>query len=90
MPNKDAMKQKAREIQEEAKQDSSLSEKLKSKTGEVISDKILNPIVLSSSKEPTKASAGCTCLPGFSCGSGCQGLVGIIEGTYGCESGNPI
>lgn len=89
MLNKEQMAEEAREIREKAKNDPELSEKLNSKPGEVITDMILNPQVISCSGEPEPTSR-CTCLPGFSCGSGCQGLVGIIEGTYGCESGNPI
>ncbi|MEW6573106.1 MAG: hypothetical protein AB1374_05685 [Bacillota bacterium] len=89
MLSKLEMVAKAKEIKERSQKDPVLADRLTKEPGAVICEEILNPQVIASSGEPSPTTR-CTCLPGFSCGSGCQGLVGIIEGTYGCESGNPI
>jgi hypothetical protein len=81
---------KAKEIKDKSQKDSKLADLLNKEPGKVICEQILNPQVIASSGEASPTTSRCACLPGFSCGSGCQGLVGIIEGTYGCESGNPI
>ena len=79
---------KAREIRDRSQEDPELAERLSKEPGAVICEQILDPQVLASSGEPSP-TRGCSCLPYFSCGSGCQGLVGILEGSYGC-SGNPM
>jgi len=89
MSSKDKMVAKVREIKDRSQEDPALADRLAKEPGEVICEEILNPQVIANSGEPS-LSVGCTCLPHFSCGSGCQGLVGIIEGSYGCEGGNPI
>lgn len=80
---------KAQEIKDKSQDDPELADRLAKEPGAVISEHLLNPHVLAASDEP-QAKGGCTCLPYTSCGMGCQGLVGIIEGSYGCESGKPI
>ena len=89
MADQDKLIAKAKEIKDKSQEDAALAGSLAKDPGEVICGEFLNPQVIASSGEASP-SRSCTCLPGFSCGTGCQGLVGTLSGSYGCESGNPI